>query len=118
MECLPPPITNNDISEKTLKRTTLLPSKSENKTEFKEGNRISAPIPLWILTIDKESGDTELFDNLKEILYTKVRIEAYKGLTGVIKMLPLLTVRALCSKLQEGGEMCEARGPPQCKRLS
>ena len=85
IKSLPPSISNNieeDLKEMGL---TTIQVRQLFKTEFKEGNIISTLIPVWILTIDKESADTELLDNLKEILYTKVRVKAYKRLTGIIQ---------------------------------
>jgi len=81
MKGLPPSITNIEIEEDLKEKGfTTIKVRQLFKTEFKEGNRTKTPIPVWILTVDKESADTELLENLKEILYTKIRTEAYKGL--------------------------------------
>lgn len=69
---------------------------------------------------------SNIYDKLKEIptdqpvmpnippiiLYTKVRNDAYKGLTGVIQGYRCQQF-GHCTQLQKGGEVCEIWGSPQ-----
>ena len=73
MKGLPPSISNSDIEEDLKEKGfSTINIRQLFKTEFKECNRISIHIPVWILSVDKESADTELLENLTEILYTNI----------------------------------------------
>ena len=117
----------NNIDKRTLKGLPHTIKETEIQTELQNLNypiehvrqlkrttvqndvRTQTPLPIWILTFKKTDTLTDDIENLDTLFNVKIKIERYKGLTGITQ----------CYRCQEFGHRAQyCRKTEKCVRCS
>ena len=81
---LPSSITDKEIEDELkTEHLPILTVRQLKRTTVENNVRIQTPLPVWILTFKKTTELDELLTDLKHIFNIKIRLEDYKGLTGI-----------------------------------